>query len=67
MYSIKRLVFITVNECVYCAVCSVHTMCFCVCITEAVCLLRGSFCRSIVFISDYFTVQHYLSGFYNTE
>jgi hypothetical protein len=60
LYSIKWLVFITVNECVYFAVRSVHTVHFWVFITEAVWLLRGRFCRNIVFMSDYFTVQHCL-------
>jgi hypothetical protein len=30
-------------------------LCF---ITVAVCLLLGTLCRNIVFMSDYFTVQH---------
>jgi hypothetical protein len=50
--------FIPETECVNCAVCSANTVYFCVFITEAV-LLRGKFCRNNVFMSDYFTLQHW--------
>jgi hypothetical protein len=52
LYSINVLVFITEMECVHCAVLSAHTVYLCVCVD-----LRTN--------SDYFTVQHYLTGFYN--
>jgi hypothetical protein len=50
--------FITETECVYFAVRSAQPFNLCVFISEAVSLLRGTFCRNNVFMSDYFNVQH---------
>jgi hypothetical protein len=59
LYSIDWLVFITETECVYCAVRSTFhalpTQCIYV------------FCVDLRTNSDYFTVQHWLIGFYNRE
>jgi len=59
LYSINWLVFITETECVYCAVRST----FYVLLTQCIYV----FCVDLRTISDYFTVQHWLVGFYNWE
>ena len=59
LYSIDWLVFITETECVYCAVRST----FYVLPTECIYV----FCVDLRTNSDYFTVQHWLTGFYNWD
>ena len=59
LYSIDWLVFITETECVYCAVRSA----FCVLPTQYI----YAFCVDLRTNSDYFTVQHWLVGFYNWD
>ena len=59
LYSIDWLVFITETQCVYYALRSTFhvlpTQCFYV------------FCVDLITNSDYFTVQHWLIGFYNWD
>jgi hypothetical protein len=50
--------------CLLCGTTCPHSLCF---YKWAVFLLRGMFCRNNVFRSDYFTVQHYVIGFYNRQ
>ena len=57
LYSIDWLVFITETECVYCAVRSIFY------VLPAQCIYV--FCVDLRKHSDYFTVQHWLVGFYN--
>ena len=57
LYSIDWLVFITETGCVYCAVRST----FYVLPTQCI----YAFCVDLRTNSDYFTVQHWLVGFYN--
>ena len=59
LYSIDWLVFITETESVYCAVRST----FCVLPTQCIYV----FCVDLRTNSDYFTVQHWLTGFYNWD
>jgi len=59
VYSIDWLVFTTETECVYCAVRST----FYVLPTQCMCV----FCVDLRTNSDYFTVQHWLVGFYNWD
>ena len=59
LYSINWLVFITEKECVYCAVRST----FYVLPTQCVYI----FCVDLRTNSDYFTLQHWLVGFYNWD
>ena len=59
MYSINLLVFINETECVYCAVRST----FYVLPTHFIYV----FCVDLRTNSDYFTVQHWLVGFYNWD
>ena len=59
LYSIDWLVFITETECVYCAVRSA----FYVLPTQCIYV----FCVDLRTNSDYFTVQHWLVGFYNRD
>jgi len=59
LYSIDWLVFITETECVYCAVRST----FYVLPTQCIYV----FCVDLRTYSDYFTVQHWLVGFYNWD
>jgi len=59
LYSIDWLVFITETESVYCAVRST----FYVLPTECIYV----FCVDLRTNSDYFTVQHWLAGFYNWD
>ena len=59
LYNIDWLVFITETECVYSAVCST----FYVLPTQCVYV----FCVDLRTNSDYFTVQHWLVGFYNWD
>ena len=57
LYSIDWLVFITETECVYCAVRSTFYVLSTLCVYV--------FCVDLRTNSDYFTVQHWLVGFYN--
>ena len=59
LYSINWLVFVTATECVYCAVRST----FYVLPTQCIYV----FCVDLRTNSDYFTVQHWLVGFYNWD
>ena len=59
LYSIDRLVFKTETECVYCAVRST----FYVLSTQCIYV----FCVGLRINRDYFTVQHWLVGFYNRD
>jgi hypothetical protein len=59
LYSIDWLVFITETECVYCAVRST----FYVLPTQCIYV----FCVDLRTNRDYFTVQHWLVGFYNWD
>ena len=59
LYSIDWLVFITETECVYCAVRST----FYVLPTQCIYV----FCVDLRTNSDYFTVRHWLVGFYNRD
>ena len=59
LYSINWLVFITETESVYCAVRST----FYVLPTQCIYV----FCLDLRTNSDYFTVQHWLGGFYNRD
>ena len=59
LYNIDWLVFITETGCVYCAVRST----FYVLPTQCICV----FCVYLRTNSDYFTVQHWLVGFYNRD
>jgi len=59
LYSIDWLVFITETECFYCAVCSTFYILPTHCIYVFYVYLRTN--------SDYFTVQHWLVGFYNWD
>ena len=59
LYSIDWLVFITETKCVYCAVRST----FYVLPTQIIYV----FCVDLRTNSDYFTVQHWLVGFYNRD
>ena len=59
LYSIDWLVFITETGCVYCAVRST----FYVLPTQCIYV----FCVDLRTNSDYFTVQHWLVGFYNRD
>ena len=59
LYSIDCLVFVTETECVYCAVGST----FYVLPTQCIYV----FCVDLRTNSDYFTVQHWLVGFYNSS
>jgi len=59
LYSFDWFVFITETECIYCAVCST----FYILPTQCVYV----FCVDLRANSDYFTVQHWLIGFYNRD
>ena len=59
LYSNNWLDFITETDCVYCAVRST----FCVLPTQFIYV----FCVDLRTNIDYFTVQHYLTGFYNRD
>ena len=59
LYSIDWLVFITETECVYCAVRSTFYFLPTQCVYVFCVYLRTN--------SDYFTVQHWLVGFYNWD
>ena len=59
LYSINWLVFVTETESVYCTVCST----FYVLPTQCIYV----FCVELRTNSDYFTVQHWLVGFYNWD
>ena len=59
LYSIDWLVFITETECVYCA----ERSTFYVLPTQCIYV----FCVDLRTNSDYFTVQHWLVGFYNWD
>jgi len=59
LYNINWLVFITETECVYCAVRSI----FYVLPTHCIYV----FCVDLRTDSDYFAVQHWLTGFYNRD
>ena len=59
LYSIDWLVFVTETECDYCAVRST----FYVLPTQCIYV----FCVDLRTNSDYFTVQHWLVGFYNRD
>ena len=59
LYSIDWLVFITEKECVYCAVRST----FYVLPTQCIYVI----CVDLITNSHYFTVQHWLVGFYNWD
>jgi len=59
LYSIYWLVFVSEAECVYCAVSST----FYVLPTQCIYV----FCVDLRTNSDYFTVQHLLTGFYNRD
>jgi hypothetical protein len=59
LYSTDWLVFINETECIYCTVCSTFY------VLPTQCLYV--FCVDLRTNSDYFTVQHWLVGFYNWD